>query len=530
MEEKKAGIVICGIPIENQQKWAFITAVIAMLFTHLYMFTNELLNHDTVNRLLIGDTDAAKIQHGRWAGVIFDHFSGSTMAIPYIIGTISTFAVACSCIILTLILRPRKKITTTIICLLICTFPVSANIFLYNYIADVYFISMFLATLGIWLILQKEWKKETLGVICLTIACGCYQAFWCLGIGFLFIYFLLELLEENEKWEKEIKRITRSLILVGISLVLYLIVNKFVQNVTGYSATEYQGLNAMGNFRGILEILKVIAVAYYEFLIFYYKTGYFVASDVMRILNVILTIGTLALLIKKGKEKKRTILYWCVQIGLICCIPLVTNLISIVSKNQTHALMQYGFVLPYFIFVMLLERTEIEREGKGKRFFAVIYGVAYLVICSVIYKGYITDNEVYFRQKLNYEATYSYTLRLLYRIEEFEGYTPDTQVAMINEEPQYGHHITIMQENYPEEMEYLSYLDNMVGTEPHTFVKNILDITDFCKYFHGYDLKMVDISRLAELAQTKEFSQMKTYPNKESMKMIDGVLVIKLPD
>lgn len=72
--------------IKIQQKIAFITTLFAMLLTHLYMFTNEIVNHDDVNRLLVGDTDAAKIQHGRWAAVIFDRVSGSTVGIPYIIG------------------------------------------------------------------------------------------------------------------------------------------------------------------------------------------------------------------------------------------------------------------------------------------------------------------------------------------------------------------------------------------------------------------------------------------------------------
>ena len=64
--------------VELKQKWAFAACVLTMLVTHLYMFTNKLPNHDDVNRLLVGDTDEVKIQHGRWAGVIFDRISGSS--------------------------------------------------------------------------------------------------------------------------------------------------------------------------------------------------------------------------------------------------------------------------------------------------------------------------------------------------------------------------------------------------------------------------------------------------------------------
>ena len=119
-----------------QQKLAFIVTIIGMLTTHFYMFLNKIINHDDVNRLLVGDTDAAKIQHGRWAGVIFDHVSGSSVSIPYIIGMISTLSVAAACVVLISLLDVRKRISIVLICLLICTFPVSANIFLYNYIAN----------------------------------------------------------------------------------------------------------------------------------------------------------------------------------------------------------------------------------------------------------------------------------------------------------------------------------------------------------------------------------------------------------
>ena len=80
--------------IEWKQKWTFAVCILTVLITHLYMFTNKLPNHDDVNRLIAGDTDEVKIQHGRWAGVIFDRVSGSSVSIPYVMGIISVLAFA----------------------------------------------------------------------------------------------------------------------------------------------------------------------------------------------------------------------------------------------------------------------------------------------------------------------------------------------------------------------------------------------------------------------------------------------------
>ncbi|GFI45561.1 hypothetical protein IMSAGC019_00873 [Lachnospiraceae bacterium] len=527
-EEKLSGVFFPGIG--SQQRLAFICTVISMLLTHLYMFTNEIVNHDDVNRLLVGDTDEVKIQHGRWAGVIFDRVSGSMAGIPFVMGSISTLATAAACVVLVSILKTHRNLNTILVCLLISVFPVSANIFLYVYIADVYFISMFLAMWGVWLILERGKLQNWLGIVLLTLACGCYQAFWCFGISVLFLYFLLELYEGKKDEKELLKKIVACLIMAAISLVIYLLINKIVQNVTGYGATPYQGLDSMGEFQGLFHVLKILAVAYYEFIYFFYYNGFFVKSPVIAILNLMLTGVILWILVRRGLEKKDSLWYWIGTIGFICCIPLAANLISVASQNRTHILMQYGYAMPYFMCITLMEKGMVHKGGEKRRYYTTIAAIVYLMVCMVIYKSYLTVNEIYFRQQLNYEATYSYTLRLLYRMEEFEGYDPHMKVALINETPQRSDHITIMMENYPAEMAYFDYLNNMGGTDPRTFVKRANDIADFCRYFHGYDLRLAEIEDFAGLANTEEFSEMALYPDKGSMRVIDGVLVIKLPD
>lgn len=516
--------------IGMMQKLAFIVALLGVFLTHLYMFTNEIVNHDDVNRLLVGDTDEVKIQHGRWAGVIFDPVSGSSVGIPYIIGVISTMAIACACVVLVSVLKVRKKWTTVLICMLLGTFPVAANIFLYIYIADVYFISMFMAMWGVWLLLQEGKLQKWAGILLLALTCGCYQAFWCMGVAVLFLFYVLEFLEGKDNLKGLLKSAGKTIIMLGISLLLYLVINKIVQTATGFGATSYQGLDSMGGFQSALALVKIVLVAYYEFLYFFYRRGYFVQSPGMALINILLTLLVFGIMIKKGREEKRTALYWCIFAGIICAVPLVFNLISVASQNVTHILMQYSFVMPYLMCVTLVDRFTGEEEaakGKWRKCVPVLTGV---LAGLVIYKGYITDNEVYFRQQLNYEATYSYTLRMLYRIEEFEGYSPDMKVALINETPQRSDHITIMMENYPDEMAHFDYLNDMVGTEPHTFVKRANDVADFCRHFHGYDMQLADTEDFAAAARTEQFAQMEVYPRDGSMQIINDILVIKLPD
>lgn len=517
--------------MNRQSRTAFTATIIFMLITHLYMFTNKLVNHDDVNRLISGDTDEVKIQHGRWGGVLLDRISGSSFGIPYILGMLSLLAFALTAVLIVSVFRLQSRGIIVLCCALLSTFPVSANIFLYSYIADAYFISMLLAIWGIWLLLQGTKLQMGTGILLLTLSCGTYQAFWCLGMGVLFLYYLLEYLRWADKAKVLGYPIVKSLVGAAVSLVLYLIINWAVQTFTGYGATAYEGLDAMGHFDGALGLLRVIVGAYYEFVRFFYLRGSFVEAPVLAVFNALLTLLVIGLMIYQGTRRKHTLWFWIGLTAAIGCLPFASNLVSIVSKNATHALMQYAFVLPYLLCLILLDRFTVPG---GKAFMEScrkgILTVACILLGIIAYKGYLTDNEIYFRQQLYYEQAYSYTLRLLSRIEEMPDYDPFVPVALINETPQSGDHISVLMENYPEDMLKLNYLDEMVGTEPYTLVKRASDVADFCKYYHGYDLRIADAEKLPALAESGIFVQMPTYPQEGSMQYIEGVLVIKLPD
>lgn len=519
-------------PQTNKQNLtALVTTIICMLITHLYMFTNLLVNHDDVNRLLIGDTDEVKIQHGRWAGVLLDRISGNSIGIPYVMGVLSLVAFTLAAVFLVDIFKLQNRGLIILCCALLVTFPVSTNIFFYSYIADAYFISMFLAVWGIWMLLQETKLQIGMGILLLILSCGTYQAFWCLGMGIMFLYYWMEYLRWEERGKVLGYRIVRSLVGAAVSLILYLIINRTVQSFTGYGATAYEGLDSMGQFGGIVGLMKVTVGAYYEFLQFFYWKGFFVFSDILVVCNALLTLIVIVLLIYHGSRRKHTPLFWIGFVLAIGGLPFASNLVSVVSKNAVHELMQYAFILPYLLCIVLADRFTV-KDGqafmeKCRRGIMVGAGI---LLALVVYKGYVIDNELYFRQQLYYEQAYSYTLRMLMRIEAMPDYDPSVQVALINATPQGGDHITILMENYPEDMLRFKYLDEMIGTEPYNLVKRGNDVVDFCKYFHGFDLQLADYDLTDYLAKSEMFAEMPTYPQEGSMRYIEGVLVIKLPD
>ena len=69
---------------------AFLTACLVGFLTHLYLFTNTLLNHDSIHSLF---TDNNVLSSGRWSAQLLSSFS-TFFQMPVVIGLISILALA----------------------------------------------------------------------------------------------------------------------------------------------------------------------------------------------------------------------------------------------------------------------------------------------------------------------------------------------------------------------------------------------------------------------------------------------------
>ena len=69
---------------------AFLTACLTGFLTHLYLFTNHLLNHDSVHAIVF-DNDV--LSSGRWSAKLLSAFS-TAFQLPVVIGLISILDLA----------------------------------------------------------------------------------------------------------------------------------------------------------------------------------------------------------------------------------------------------------------------------------------------------------------------------------------------------------------------------------------------------------------------------------------------------
>ncbi len=130
----------------------------------------------------------------------------------------------------------------------------------------------------------------------------------------------------------------------------------------------------------------------------------------------------------------------------------------------------------------------------------------------------VTDNIAYSNLQKRYEKTYAYCVRLLDRIEQTEGYYPGIPIAMIG---------VVGEEQYPSTDLTLQVTSNMIGMNGDSLLYRGDNYREFMKYYLGATLNILPAEAMEEMYYSEEYKSMESFPGKDSIRIIDGILYIK---
>ena len=120
--------------------------------------------------------------------------------------------------------------------------------------------------------------------------------------------------------------------------------------------------------------------------------------------------------------------FFVIIILLAAGLPLLTNVILVISPNLTyHLLMRYQWVLYLILMLAFVDRYASE-DGKTD---IGIQWVALLAAGILVFNYGVSDNIGYSNLEKKYEKTYAYCVRLLDRIEQTEGYYQGIPIALV---------------------------------------------------------------------------------------------------
>lgn len=489
--------------IKSQWKIAFTAVMVIGLLTHIYKFTNLLMNHDSTANFY---HDQNMVRSGRWFLTIACMFS-TYFDLPWVIGLFSLVFIGLTAVLIVEMFNINKSVPCILVAGILVTFPAVTTTFFYEFTADGYMFAMLLSTIAIYLTTLEKRKIlfSVIGVILLCLSCGIYQAYISFGLMLVACNFIIKLLDGKLSNKECFKYIGKYLIIFASALVLYYIVWKVLMKIQGVVPVEYQGINNTGTLNiNLVTIFSVIR----SFGGFFVKEG---IGDIYSILNIAFVIcsfvaGAYAIIGKKVFERKSQL----ALLFLTClAMPYCIYAIRFISPGAFYyTIMLQSIALIYVLLVIIAEKY---LSVKFKNTIAIL-------LCLIIFNFSIIANKAYYIMDLNNKSMYATTLKIVTRIDQ-EMTSENMKVAFIGDPDGEAE----LSEEQPINIFY-SDGANLYG--------GILDsgIKAYMKGMMKTDYNWASFELRDELSRTEEVKNMPVWPLSGSVKVVNDTVVVKMED
>ena len=118
---------------------------------------------------------------------------------------------------------------------------------------------------------------------------------------------------------------------------------------------------------------------------------------------------------------------------------------------------------------------------------------------------------------LSYEKSYAVSLDILERVEELEGFDGTQPIAVTG---YYGKESDVFEKINPE----------IAGASNGIFLRETDHYLAMWEYCMGRDYDGASLENVKQIKETEAYEQMGIYPYANAVKMIDGVVVVRLPE
>lgn len=507
----------------TREKKVFIYTIIIGFLTHAFRMTNTMICSDTTNYLKsIGVSWVISL--GRILLPIVEKIRG-TVELPFLIGTICLVLIGCATIFFVRLFDIQENIFLVIIAWIFAANPVVTSIFAYMYTADGYMISLLFSVLAAYLCLKKKGLSGSLlGGLCLAVSLGFYQAFLSVTI-IIMLFYLFRMLYTSEYDMKEIGKMTGRCLLSGVTgVAVYAIGVMIVWKAGGYQAANYMGMDSAGA-TGIHGLLQSVIDCYVDFARFYIVRWELNRYNAMNVLMFLLTLITWLVLVTKRK-------LWRMPVRVVLMafvfplLPLICHLFEFVSAgvSYTSTSMEYSLALVYLLLVIMwsdmrlsagiAERFRWTDKQYWKRHCLSMLSVV-LLLCISFHFTVIANRSYYNMNNANTKMEMLLN-RLVMRMEMVEGYHDDMEVAIFG--------------SCYEIPEYVPAAPMMSGVVSNIFLTQDNEYISMMNHYLSTSHGWADFETMCQIAATEEFAAMEPWPSENSIRIIDGIMVLYLSD
>jgi hypothetical protein len=326
-----------------------------------------------------------------------------------------------------------------------------------------------------------------------------------------------------------------------LGMFLYYLILRLEMHMLGLEIQGYMGESSLSDASVISDMLSWIPEAYKDIVIYYIggealaKGRLFLPAYITNIMTVAFVVGIiisiLCLKVKYSQivEKKYNVPLMGV---LIVILPIVINLIYVMSQGGVHFLMIFTYVMPFLFFVKEIEYLSGICTNRGMPFKRL--NVVFSILLSVfIFNSIILSNAIFSSYYGFWIEAQSIGTRLLDRIENCEGFEGTEKVIIIG----------AMQGDsyYGEPGTDINLLDAMVGPANLSNV-NALNWGSWVKRFLsnilGSNMEYVVYKKMNDYITTEQLDteeqqvleEMGYFPRNNSVRKIGDAIYVRFPD
>ena len=496
----------------HQWKVCFIAAIAMGLVAHLYKITNWLPNWDS---LVFRYDSQNMIAMGRWFLPVVCAPS-SFYDLPWLTGLMVIILHGLGAVCICSMFGIRKNITAALIGAVVATFPTVTSVLMYNYVVDGYAFAFLLSCLAAKLI-TKEKPCYDGAAILIALSTGIYQAYITVTIMLLLLSLILELLYRKPTLTKWLLKCLKFLLTGVCGMVIYYVAMMLLLKWTGTELLDYQGFGNAASLKGV-DIVAALFTIKDSFISYFFDFSK--GISLFGVINCVVFVSTLGLYLVDVVKNKLRISHVLMLVLSVLLLPIGASVLSIINSNiDYHNLMKMGFVVFYLFLILQYERMEYTCDKLNA---AKAWSIL-AIVAALVFQQIVIANVSYHKLNMAYEKSYGTLIRIADRVEQTDGASQCDRILVIGHLPGSEAYSA----NLPPDMTGAtdSYIlradDEMVG-------QSVLcsAINDYC----GKNYQFVSGEEKVELTQKANASGLNTWPEKNSVSVIDRVIVIKLSD
>lgn len=482
---------------------------------------------------------------GRWfmpiATNLFTSFS-----MPVWNTLICLFYMAVASALVVDLLQIRSRVYSVLFGLCFVTFPGFTCVLSYGVNCDEITLALLLAVLAAYLFFKAKYGIVW-GMVLLCLSLASYQPYMSLTIGVIYMMLFLKAYREKLEWKPFLILIGRSVFMLAAGFILYYALLQAMVAGLGITLSDYHGVDSMTSFtpKGIV---KGLVYSYGYFLAYFFSTEYIYTISRI-VINVIGAIAFFALLIRRTGEQKAegrsvSVLWMWV---LLCFLPLGCNSAPFLMGDRVGSgVDRYMIFSLMFLWALLLAMLDDFRSGKSGKLqeteedqedaegqqahvvsrtesgWNLAQWAGCFAVVTAIVTGMIIDNQAYHRMEAMTETTGSLLNRITARMEEHPEWNKDIPVYFVNCR-------ALVNLNYDVDVPEYDAIRNMPGT----FLRSSYSEEAIVKYMEVYlhfPIKEATEEERQRVEGNPLFARMESYPSESAIRVIDGVMVVKISD